>query len=252
MKALFALAIVAGLTATAAADPPSSTGDAKTLPFDAHKVQTLFDQGTKHYDLGEYDQAIASFRQAYALLPDPSFLFNIGQAFRQQHHCRDASAAYKAYLRHAPNDDRAKVEGFLRELEPCARTEEDQLSRMLPPPELTPLHKKLRWIGAGVAGAGALAIGTGIYFSVRALHTANELERKCGGVQPTCTTATALDLEGRGKDAQRNATRLYIAGGAVAGVGLGMLIYSVARPERQITVLPAAGGGAFVATGGTF
>lgn len=247
MKALLALCVLAG---TAAAEPPPPTGNAKTLPFDAHKVQTLFEQGTKHYDLGEYDAAITSFRQAYALLPDPSFLFNIGQAFRQQRHCRDATAAYKAYLRHAPDDDRAKVEGFLEELEPCVKSEEEQLSRTLPPPELSPFHKKLRWGGASIAAAGALAIGGGIYFSVRAVRSASELERECGGDQRSCDVGTALDLERRGKDAERNATRLYIAGGAVVGIGLGMLIYSIARAER-VTVLPTAGG-AFVATGGAF
>ena len=41
-----------------------------------------YSKGILHYDLGEIDEAIAEFRQAYAISAAPGLLFNIAQAYR--------------------------------------------------------------------------------------------------------------------------------------------------------------------------
>ena len=238
MKALAIVCVLAG------------AANAQTLPFDTKKVEALFEQGNRHYDLGEYDQAVTAFRQAYALVPDPTFLFDIAQSYRLGHRCREASAAYRAYLRNSSGDDRGKVEQLIRELAPCVKAEEEKLRRTLPPPALSARTKRLRWLGAGVAGAGALALGGGVVLSARAAAAAGDLERTCGGAQPTCTAEEAVAIDRRGRAAERHATWLYAAGGATAAIGATLVVYTLLRPEH--VVIAPTRDALFVAAAGRF
>src|SRR6478735_7554353 len=58
-----------------------------------------YNQGILHYDLGEIDQAIAEFKQAYAISAAPGLLFNIAQAFRYKKDYEQALHFYRTYLR---------------------------------------------------------------------------------------------------------------------------------------------------------
>jgi tetratricopeptide (TPR) repeat protein len=213
--------------------------------IDTKKIEQLFDEGTKHYDLGEWDKAIASFKQAYALMPDPSFLFNLGQAYKQKGACRDASAAYVAYLRKAPDEDRAKVEGFIKELEPCARIEDEKARRLLPPPRLSPTHRKLRIAGLATAGAGMLALGGAVIFVVQSRNAENDLEA-CATREMGCQLGEAREIDSKGRKAERNAKALAIAGGSAIAVGAALVFYTVFRAE-YVTATPAPGGAVFSA-----
>jgi hypothetical protein len=252
-----ALAIVCFAVSAASAQPDpqpadpkpadSKPADAKSLSkFDISKVEALFDQGTKHYDLGEWDAAIAKFKQVYALMPDPSFLFNLGQAYRQKGACREATTAYKSYLRHA-TDDRAKVEQFIRELAPCVANEDEKARRLAPPPQLSPSHKRLRRIGLVTGGVGVLALAGSAVFGVRALQAENDLEA-CN-LDP-CTGNAAAKIDERGRSSERNALILGVAGGAAFAIGGAIFAYTKWKPE-YITVAPT-GGGAMVMGGGRF
>jgi Tetratricopeptide repeat len=53
--------------------------------------------GTKQYDMGHWDEAIAEFEKAYDLRPDPSFLFNLAQAHRRKGDLKRALDLYKNY-----------------------------------------------------------------------------------------------------------------------------------------------------------
>ncbi len=90
--------------------------DAKTRALDAYK------QGTKKYNLGKWQDAIALFEKAYELYPDAAFLFNIAQSYRQSDDCKQAAFFYKRYLAikaDAPN--RVEVEGFIHDLDEACR-----------------------------------------------------------------------------------------------------------------------------------
>jgi tetratricopeptide (TPR) repeat protein len=241
---LVAVAAVAASTATAHAQPAPPAprpepAPARSLPApDTSKIEALFVEGTKHYDLGEWDAAIARFKQAYALMPDPSFLFNLGQSYRQKNSCREATAAYKSYLRHAPDEDRAKVEQFLRELEPCVKAEEERARRLAPPPRLSSRHVKLRWAGLATGAVGALLAGGGVFFTVKAINTENDAEARC---RTLCNGADLVALEREGKQADRNAKLLYAVGGAAVAAGATLFLYTVLRAD-YVTVEPTPGG----------
>jgi tetratricopeptide (TPR) repeat protein len=111
------------LAATAWAEPP----------VDRARARTAFREALRHYNLGEFDEARAGFKDAYRAYDDPSFLFDIGQCERQLGLKQEALNSYRAYLREAreaPN--RLEVSRLVTALEAALR--EEQSSRNLPPP----------------------------------------------------------------------------------------------------------------------
>jgi len=94
--------VVAALLAVAAAPAQAQ---------DAEKARQLFQQGSKYYDLAEFDKAIEAWQQGYDQKPDPGFLYNIAQAYRQKQDPAKAIFFYKGYLRNSPKaHNRAEVE----------------------------------------------------------------------------------------------------------------------------------------------
>jgi hypothetical protein len=78
---------------------------------DAEKARQLFNQGSKYYDLGQFDKAIEAWQQGYDQKPDPGFLYNIAQAYRQKQDAQRAIFFYKGYLRNSPKaQNRVEVE----------------------------------------------------------------------------------------------------------------------------------------------
>src|SRR4029079_863323 len=78
---------------------------------DADKAPQLFQQGSRYYDLGQFDKAIEAWQQGYDQKPDPGFLYNIAQAYRQKQDPAKAIFFYKGSLRNPPTaHSRAEVE----------------------------------------------------------------------------------------------------------------------------------------------
>ena len=99
---------------------------------DAEKARQLFQQGSKYYDLGQFDKAIEAWQQGYDQKPDPGFLYNIAQAHRQKQDANKAIFFYKGYLRNSPKaHNRAEVEKKIAELQ-------KQLDSGTPPANTTP------------------------------------------------------------------------------------------------------------------
>jgi hypothetical protein len=109
---VLAIAVAAAMSEPALAGP---TEDAS---------REHFRKGTLAYNLGHYEQAAAEFEAAYLLVADPSYLFNIGQAFRLAGVPEKALIAYRSYLRtsltNAPS--RAQSQERVRELEALIAT----------------------------------------------------------------------------------------------------------------------------------
>lgn len=69
---------------------------------DKAKAKALYDEGLRHYNLAEYDAAIAAWKESYLLTKAPLLLFNIGQAFRLSGDCGKATTFYDTYQREEP------------------------------------------------------------------------------------------------------------------------------------------------------
>lgn len=88
------------------------------------KAAAAYAEGQRRYNAGEYRPAAAKFLEAYGHDADPAYLFNIAQSYRFAHDCAQAARYYRRFLAavaSAPN--RAKVRGYLDEMDACVRRE---------------------------------------------------------------------------------------------------------------------------------
>lgn len=227
-----ALAVVACLAGAAHAAPDSQQAEA----------HALFVEGSKHYNLREYREAIEAFKHAYALFPEPTFLFNIGQAYRQLNDCENARVFYRNYVRAAPSGaDRANAEQLAGEMETCA-AEQKRAPVAIAAPAAPSRYGGLRFGGIVIAGVGAALAGAGIVFSLEASAAARQLERRC---TPGCNAADVVSLDSEGKTWSQLSIAMYAVGGAavVAG-GIMVLWASLHADAPPVAVVPIPGGAA--------
>jgi tetratricopeptide (TPR) repeat protein len=98
---------------------------------DEATARKRFSDGERAYNLGEFDKAVELFKQAYSEWPEPAFLFNVAQTYRQAGDCKQALFFYKRFLALKQNDTKkpinpalqTEVEKRIVELEECLRRE---------------------------------------------------------------------------------------------------------------------------------
>jgi tetratricopeptide (TPR) repeat protein len=212
------------------------------------RAKALYAEGSKSYDLREYQKAIDAFRAAYDLQPVPLLLFNTGQAYRQLNDCENARSFYQSYLRKLPDaDNRVQVERFIAEMDSCIakrdreRADAARLRRTEPRDIVAdPTARTLKIVGLIAAGAGAVLVGSGIYFSLEAQDLASDVEASC---EAGCDVSDIADLDRRGIAAERTATVLYAIGSVAAVTGIGLLVYASMRGTTSgVAVTPTTSG----------
>ena len=96
-----------------------------------------YDRGEKLFALGKFDEALDEYQKAFDAKPLPGFLFNIGQCYRNLGDYEQAIFSFKKYLKldpDAPNKD--KVHKLIEELEDKQERGEGQ--RLVPKKEPEP------------------------------------------------------------------------------------------------------------------
>lgn len=73
------------------------------------RAKDLFGQAGKHFNLGEYTQALELYKRAYRVKALPAFLFNIAQCHRKLGQHKDAMLMYQSYLVGVPGADNRKL-----------------------------------------------------------------------------------------------------------------------------------------------
>jgi tetratricopeptide (TPR) repeat protein len=73
------------------------------LAQDRKAAEKAFNDAQKHYDAGEYKEAVKGFLTAYQLVPVNPLLFNIGQAYRLSGEPDKALSYYEKYVAFEPN-----------------------------------------------------------------------------------------------------------------------------------------------------
>jgi hypothetical protein len=120
----FAIVLVLGIAQAAHAD-------------DRSLAREHYMKGTKAFDLGAFDEAIAEYQLAYRLRDDPALLYNLGQAHRLAGHAAEATRFYKVYLNKVPGaSNRAEVEAKLAELQRLV--DQQAKTRSMPPDQVKP------------------------------------------------------------------------------------------------------------------
>jgi hypothetical protein len=103
----------------------------------ADDARTRYREGLRHYNLGEFAQALEAFKSAYRNVEEPALLFNIGQCQRALDQQKDAIRSYRAYLREAKHLDaatRSNVEKMIADLE--IAIQKDEAAKAHPPQEV--------------------------------------------------------------------------------------------------------------------
>lgn len=92
--------LIAGVSLSLLVAAPSA--HAEVSKKDKAKAKALYDDGLRHFNLAEYDEAIKSWKESYLLTKAPLLLFNIGQAYRLSGDCTKATTFYDNYQREEP------------------------------------------------------------------------------------------------------------------------------------------------------
>jgi tetratricopeptide (TPR) repeat protein len=108
------------------------------LGADSEQARDHYLKGTRAFELGLYDEAIAEYVAAYKIKDDPALLFNLGQAHRLANHPAEALHFYKTYLSKMPEaTNRAEVEAKMAEM--SRLLERPKPPAREPPPEAAPV-----------------------------------------------------------------------------------------------------------------
>lgn len=159
--ALLFLGLVLG-----AAPRPARADDAAMRAARRH-----FERGEKLFALGKFDRALEEYQEAFDAKPIPDFLFNIGQCYRNLGDYDQAVFSFKKYLKLEPDaPNKAAVDKLIAELE--EKQERGEGERFVRHEQVTPTEEphhtaaspfyKRWWFWTGV-GVVAAAGGVGIY-----------------------------------------------------------------------------------------
>jgi tetratricopeptide (TPR) repeat protein len=117
MKTRWIAAVVLALSTTSTTTGRAFAREDGGLQAKA-EAKARFVAGQSHYNLNEFAEALAEFKEAYRLLPDPVFLYNSGQCERQLGHLDEAIRFYRSFLREQPKaPNRQEVLHKIEEIE---------------------------------------------------------------------------------------------------------------------------------------
>jgi tetratricopeptide (TPR) repeat protein len=247
------------------AGEPIARADTKVDPDAQAKADVLFEKAQANYQGGSYQAAIVLFKQAYDLVHDPVYLFNLAQSYRRVSDCEAATDNYRQYLAESPKaENKAKVEQWLVELQPCVeqrkqeheaarRAEElekqrrDEEARKLRDAQRKPTTDvdrggTLRIAGIATGAGGIALLLTGAVFSIHGASLKSDVASKCAPPAGCDWNAPDIrDLDSSGHRANTIAAIGYIGGGVAAIAGVALYMVGRGRVEH-VTVTPAEGG----------
>ena len=237
-------------------------GGTKVDPATQAKADKLFVDGQTSYQQGKYLAAIDLFKNAYELVRDPVYLFNIAQGYRKIADCVQAHDYYVKYLEADPKaSNKNKVEQWIFELRPCvdkAREREENASRATEADQRGAAKRSpsepyetevdrgggFRITGVVLAGVGLLGLVVGITYGVKGNSVQSDLDAMCLAPS-TCLwdSDEVQSLHDEGQTANTRAKIGYIGGGIAVAAGVALYMFGRTRVET-VTVSPTSGGAA--------
>lgn len=110
MRVLLLLVLCGGVAVAQPRDPAAQA-----------RADAAYAEGSSAYNAGDFTTAARKFEDAYAAVPDPAYLFNVGQAYRKSNDCVKAAASFREFVRFAPTAPNiTQAKELLEEMEVCA------------------------------------------------------------------------------------------------------------------------------------
>lgn len=117
MRSVISVMLSVVLWAGLGAPPAFAQSGASPGEEDLEKASRLYQEAEAHYNLREYEEALALFRESYLLSKEPALLLNMGQCYRFLERYDDALLTYEVYLREDPDSPyRGDVESLIVEM----------------------------------------------------------------------------------------------------------------------------------------
>lgn len=233
------------------------------------RAQQLYLKGQAAYVEGRFAEAAARFEDAYALLPRPQLLWNIGQARRKLFYLghdpadlHKAESAFRRYTETALSDEeRRDAEVAHREMaqlvEAMADAPKPLPSPDKPPPAPTsPPERRATERGPEAAapwrkpafvflGAGAGVAAVGLVLGLLSQSAARSVE-SAGSPDHMAPFAGVADLDQQGRALETGSYVLYGIGAAAVAAGL---VLALIPPRRSVHAWIAPGPGGLLAGG---
>jgi tetratricopeptide (TPR) repeat protein len=241
-------AFVLAVTFATLAWTPAADAQTKITPADDQRARDLFVKGDAAYAEARYEDALASFQQAYDLSGRPQLLFNIANALERLGRIREAVDALERYLAAGKVKDQQVVQARLANLkkrveeqdrEEAKKAQEEEERRRRdearpppPPPEEKP--QILPWV---LIGGGGVLVVTGGIFGVLTLGARSDAKAGCtdspSGHLCDESASSALSRE---KTFGIIADVSVLAGLVAGGVGAYLLFTHEKKPAAQVVV----------------
>ena len=133
MRAVTATLVLVLASFVLAAGASAQQGDAGAVDPEEQMraAREAFEAGTRAYEAGLFEEALASFQRSYALTASPDLLYNIATVADRLRRDQEALEAYETYLRLRPEaEDREHIEGRIAVLRTSvARSLEEDRAR---------------------------------------------------------------------------------------------------------------------------
>jgi hypothetical protein len=210
-------------------------------------AKAVANAGVALFEANDFVGAANKFREAYDLNRDPSYLFNVAQAYRLGGDCVRSADHYGRFLAavpHPPNEAQIRV-WYASELE-CAKERAanqpveplSQSSTRTTPshePSPAPPAPRSRRIGLALtlAATGVVGLGVGGFFAWDSVYLKDQRQAfldRCS-TQDRCSAAVVNDYDRRGSRANTIAIIGFAAGGAAFAAGA--VIFVLSRPRAD-------------------
>jgi tetratricopeptide (TPR) repeat protein len=246
MGKLHALALLA-VAATASAQPQPS-------PAAKQQASSLVKQAIARSQAGDHATAIELYLQAYALIPQPLLLSNIGSEYQQESGKQvEALKYFCKYLEADPtgsNVSYATAQAKALQIQLGNQVDDKDVCKPAAPPPPPPPDtttqvtgttdltqppppssgggKTLEYTGIGVAAVGAVGLGVGVYFGLQAKDKSDQISNH-KATDPWPADIKKLEADGQSDE---NKQIGFLIGGGVA-LAAGTVLYFVGRSHES-------------------
>lgn len=132
---------------------------------DKKRAYELYQQSVEKYRAGQFGEAAALLREAYASEPDPTLLYNLGRACEGMGDDPCAIDAYERYLAAASPPDRGAIEKKIATMRARLPPTTPKPAEPVPIDAPTPARRWDPWPWV-VTGSGVALLGAGVAFVV--------------------------------------------------------------------------------------
>lgn len=248
------------LAAPAPSEPaPDTTTDTGVSEADKAEAERLSGLAIEEFNAKNYDKAVGLFEQAYALDPQPNYLFNIGRVYEEAGNLESAVEFYARFVKQPGVDIDARevalerlrvLRAILEETkqpDPDVEPEPEPEVEPEPEPELEPVpdpgiekDKRKRKAMRG-AGFGLLGVGAGVVIGGAVLGALAQGDNKKADEAASLTER--LDLLDSSESKALGADIMFGVGAAVlvTGVVLVALGYSKPKTGSRVAFQPSFG-----------